>query len=720
MQKVLKRFLTGALAVAVCFGFTAVTHTAVEERVVADAATSDSYYNKITATGGTELLGQVHDLIVETHRTYTTYAQCKSNAITTDPGKGSNTVMEFYTQTDINNSNFDKSGGWNREHVWAQSISGGLWGTDGAGSDLHHIRPAEKDLNARRGNMRYGEVGSSGVEQKTGSTNILGGHSVGSNNGGTFEPLDNVKGDVARIIMYVYTHYNNAANVGGTKEASKTRGTLKLTQIVSANTEDAAKQLLLKWNESDPVDKIETTRNDAVYNIQGNRNPFIDHPEYAEAIWGDGSSVTPTPPSNELKSIAFDASAFTLNVGQSRTLTVMPNPSSASASVTWTSSNSSVATVANGKVTAVGAGSATITATSTVNSSIKATATVTVINSTTPTPSDKFEAGTYRIAVSYIDNEIPKKMYFSGSLDGNYGATTTDVNSAAEVVATETADGYTLKVGNKYLELQYYAGSNGNTLARPVLVDTSSREWKYDSELNTLTWMLTTNGQYYYLGTYTNANNGITYSNISASETKRVTGDNVDTIGVTRFIANFENVNAPTVPDKLQSITLDPSAATIKVETGCKLNVLTTPSGMTAEVDWTSSNPSVAFVEDGMVIGIKAGTVTITATCKADPSIKATATVTVIGDTADPEPVDPDEEVELFVTLVEAIDDSGTLLERRVLIYTVLNVYNEMSSGAKAQVTKQYAVLNEALNKLIDDYNAIAEDAELNALGGIV
>lgn len=370
MQKVLKRFLTVWLTIVMCLGITSIVGTSAH---VADAAVG-TYYSKITASGGEQLLGQVHDLIVETHKTYTSYSQCKSYATRTDPGKGSNTVMEFYTQTDINNSNFDKSGGWNREHVWAQSDSGKLWGTEGAGSDLHHIRPAEKDINNRRGNMRYGEVSSNGVEQYTGTTHILGGYSVGSNSTGTFEPLDNVKGDVARIIMYVYTHYNNAENVGGTKEASKTRGTLKFTQIISVGgSEDAAKKLLLKWNESDPVDEIEIKRNEAVYSIQGNRNPFIDHPEYAEAIWGTSSN-----PSVELKSISLGTSAITLSMGQSRTLTVTPNPSNASASVNWTSSDNSVATVSNGKITAIKEGTVTITATSTVNSSIKAAVTVTV------------------------------------------------------------------------------------------------------------------------------------------------------------------------------------------------------------------------------------------------------------------------------------------------------------------------------------------------------
>ena len=63
-------------------------------------------------------------------------------------------------------------------------------------------------------------------------------------------------------------------------------GTLNFTQITSAASESAAIEMLLRWHAADPVDGVETARNEAVFQIQGNRNPFIDHPEYAAAIWG--------------------------------------------------------------------------------------------------------------------------------------------------------------------------------------------------------------------------------------------------------------------------------------------------------------------------------------------------------------------------------------------------------------------------------------------------
>ena len=301
MQKVFNKILSCGLAVALCLGITAVVHGT--SSIVTDAETD--YYAPITETGGNALLGQIHDLITTTHERYTSYADCKTYGPTTDPGLDGTGALEFYTHetlasfVDGNNS----PGMWNREHVWAQSLSkqpsgGQLWGTNGGGSDLHHLRPSEVKLNAARGNYRYGEVKNGSAtysKTTTGADSLVGGYIGTSENGsGTaFEPLENVKGDVARIVMYVYTHYNTYQNVGGKTNGSADNmgyfGTLKLTQIISANTESEAIELLLAWNKSDPVDRIERTRNEEAYKLQKNRNAFIDHPEYADAIWGKGA-----------------------------------------------------------------------------------------------------------------------------------------------------------------------------------------------------------------------------------------------------------------------------------------------------------------------------------------------------------------------------------------------------------------------------------------------
>ncbi len=301
MRKILKKFLAGWLAVAACLSMTAIVNVRYADALT---TTPENYYSDITASGGRELLGQLHDLITTTHNKYPSYKECKNYLADTDCGSAENTVIEFYTHEDIAVSNFDESGGWNREHVWPKTLSHGLWDTSGGGADLHHIRPSEKDLNAERDNLRYGEVNGGTPVYQSGVENVIGGYK----NSTTFEPLDNVKGDVARIVFYMYTHYNTAKNVGGTTNGESHRnvsfGTLKFSSngeknqgVITASDEQAAVKLLLEWNKLDPVDEIEKTRNEAAYEIQGNRNPFIDNSDYAEAIFGDGSvTVKPETP----------------------------------------------------------------------------------------------------------------------------------------------------------------------------------------------------------------------------------------------------------------------------------------------------------------------------------------------------------------------------------------------------------------------------------------
>ncbi|MGN1207765.1 MAG: endonuclease I family protein, partial [Eubacteriales bacterium] len=236
-----------------------------------------------------------HDLITTTHTKYTTYDNCKDPniIIKTDAGSNTSSVAEFCSQANIASTwGAGKVGTWNREHVWCQSLSNGLWGESGGGSDLHHIRPVETRLNSTRGNDPYGEVtGGNALYYKDAQGNNVA--LAGYDKGGVFEPLDEVKGDIARIVLYVYTHYNTYSNVYGTTNGngkSSYFGTLAITKIISAGSEDAAFEMLSAWNTLDPVDERERNRNEAVYEIQGNRNPYIDHPEYVNAIWGSSSN----------------------------------------------------------------------------------------------------------------------------------------------------------------------------------------------------------------------------------------------------------------------------------------------------------------------------------------------------------------------------------------------------------------------------------------------
>lgn len=399
-----------------------------------NVAYAADYYSSVTATSGKALLGQLHDLIVTTHTKYTSYDDCKtpSTVMKTDGGSKSGTVMEFYTQADMSSKwGGGDNGTWNREHVWCQSLSNNLWGTSGGGSDMHHIRPSEAKLNGIRGNKKYGETSNGTPQYAVGIPNIVGGYTSGD----IFEPVDSVKGDVARIVMYVYTHYNSASNVGGTKESTEKHGNLPITNIISAGGEAQSWALLLRWNKLDPVDNIERTRNEAVYGIQHNRNPFIDNESYADAIWGNG-----TVEKVDLQSLSLSPNTLSLTIGTTQTLSVQATPSNANASVTWSSSDTSVATVNNGVVTAVANGSATITATSVENSSIKAVATVTVKKASSIELSGSPTKTEYQAGQSFDPSGLTVKVVY----DDGTSASFSDANGLRQFTWTDASTGQTL------------------------------------------------------------------------------------------------------------------------------------------------------------------------------------------------------------------------------------------------------------------------------------
>lgn len=367
---------------------------------------ASTYYNGITATSGKELAAQLHDLITSTHKTYTTYDDSGRNLYQQDAdqyyengSKVNGYIYEFYSGTKWPNgwsaNAGSTNGGYNREHCWCQSNSVNeagvqMWGESGGGSDMHHIRPVETRLNSTRSNHPYGELptnrDSCKVYAKLGSsTQYHGGYYEGD----IYEPLDNKKGDVARILLYVYLHYNSYTNSTLFGEYGSTNGSgsssyftsslLPLKKICAPSSESACLEMLLRWNESDPVDDSEIRRNNVVAKFQGNRNPFIDNQSYADMIWGSGASTDPT-----VNSVSIYPSNLNLDLQgtDSSTLTATVNVSNgAPTTVDWTSSNTSIATVSSsGVVTAVGEGQCTITATSTYNGNKKATCAVVVTN----------------------------------------------------------------------------------------------------------------------------------------------------------------------------------------------------------------------------------------------------------------------------------------------------------------------------------------------------
>lgn len=243
--------------------------------------------NCLTSTSSA-LFQQLHTLMEDTHTYYTKYGGTSSGSLayyweSTDANKGSSNPVLFYSDT--------VSGSFNREHVWPKSRAS-FYQSNG-GSDLHHLRPADSKVNSTRSNMTMGNVRQKVTNPSTYEYNnktVL----WYDTSKDLVEINDNIKGDVARIYLYVYTRWeerNLFMNDPNPKQASgDTGGNNGLKVIESLDT-------LLQWCKEDPVDEWEMKRNDLTQQVQGNRNVFIDYPEYAWLLFGQeipNDMVTPS------------------------------------------------------------------------------------------------------------------------------------------------------------------------------------------------------------------------------------------------------------------------------------------------------------------------------------------------------------------------------------------------------------------------------------------
>ena len=168
---------------------------------------------------------------------------------------------------------------YNREHTTPQS----WFGKSGPErSDLFNVYPTDKYINGKRGDMDYGEVGTATIESSNGCKV---GVSRRSDNANTvFEIADEFKGDIARSYFYMATRYMYSTSWGGC--SSKVYKTTSSSVTLSQHGID----LLMKWAANDPVSQREIDRNNAVYALQNNRNPFIDYPDLASKIWTPSSN----------------------------------------------------------------------------------------------------------------------------------------------------------------------------------------------------------------------------------------------------------------------------------------------------------------------------------------------------------------------------------------------------------------------------------------------
>jgi endonuclease I len=287
------------------------------------------YYNTATGTGYT-LKTQLSN-IIDNHNDrgygglYTTYTTSDIDSFYENNG----TMLDMYTENPTGSEcEFVYGGGlqddgtlgnnecerYNREHTIPQSYFGD--GVQPMYSDAHFVIPSDKRVNAQRGDFPFGKVNVANWTSINGSkrgSNLNSGYSAGFS-GTVFEPIDEFKGDFARLLFYFATRYQT--DLVGFYTSSNS-----LSKVMFDGTADHAfsqtfLNILLTWNTQDPVSDKEIIRNDAIYARQNNRNPYIDHNEYVTAIWGlplevstfdSLSSVSIYPnPSNDIINIATE------------------------------------------------------------------------------------------------------------------------------------------------------------------------------------------------------------------------------------------------------------------------------------------------------------------------------------------------------------------------------------------------------------------------------
>ena len=179
--------------------------------------------------------------------------------------------------------------GWNKEHTFPNSWFSASSSTNNfPGSDLHHIFPTDIHVNSQRSNLPYGKVA-------TASTTYLNGSKKGSSaiafpgySAEVFEPIDAYKGDLARVYFYMVTRYENSQSSWESLEAG---GDVVMDGLPYPSIEIDYLRMLLDWNNADPVSAKELARNEDVFTFQGNRNPFVDHPEYVGMVWSSSCGL---------------------------------------------------------------------------------------------------------------------------------------------------------------------------------------------------------------------------------------------------------------------------------------------------------------------------------------------------------------------------------------------------------------------------------------------
>ncbi len=251
------------------------------------------YYSSTTGKSCEALKTELATIITTGHngRSYgELWTQYLSTDVRPNPAGAGNVIWDIYSFKANGTANYYYTPGsnqcgqydseadcYNREHSFPAS-----WFNDAAPAitDYHHIFPTDGYVNNRRSNHKYGVVATASYT----SSNLskLGTSATAGISGEVFEPIDEYKGDVARAYLYMVTRYQDRLS---TWKTYNTEGAATLTAAVFPGVEINYLRLMIKWHKQDPVSSKEIVRNNGGYDFQGNRNPYIDHPEFVDMVW---------------------------------------------------------------------------------------------------------------------------------------------------------------------------------------------------------------------------------------------------------------------------------------------------------------------------------------------------------------------------------------------------------------------------------------------------
>ena len=639
---------------------------------------AETYYNSISdSLRDNDLLGSLRSLNNRKRQktigynslgSYYKYTDYDVNTIQYDDEHQpySNNYVAFY-------SGEVKSGmsGMNKEHVWPDSRGGNL-----VEKDIHMPRPTLSSDNSSRGNSFYVEDANSttsGWDPKFANPSDI-----------------TYRGDSARIIFYSVIASDQLSLIDETNDNKNNKTMGKLADLI-------------KWHLQYPVLQREINRNEGAEYLQGNRNPFIDHPEYVCRVWGNTNDATKALCANDPyeqkapESLTLNKSTADIKVYETLQLSVASvSPEDATKNVAWSSGDSSIATISeSGLVTGKGVGSTTITATSVMDANVKATCVVNVAEpepialtgaSVSPASISLFAGETQQITVSITPSFVYPLATISYESNNTSVATVSSDGLVTAVAEGETSIKILVIQGDVVIEKnvpisvskklvpEYELITSTSTLANDdkvvLAIDldgkgvTGCSTDKADASNNKEEWVnyvvknASSNGfnlydetAAQYIAEPSSSSNTFKYEDVggllTVDETGRLIGNGkylAANNAYNRFYRIGSNypafhvyrVNAgsdvPPVDEGIHvtSVTLNESEIELDIEGTAELTATVLPENATNKaVTWSSSNESIATIENGLVTAIAAGSAAITVTT-VDGAKTATCEVTVL------------------------------------------------------------------------------------------